>query len=70
MFGISLTEVFVLMILFFIIFIPWLITLIDILKSEFTGNNKIIWLLSVILVPVIGMIIYFVIGRRQKSEMP
>lgn len=63
MFGINLIELLVLVILFFI---PWLIALIDILKSEFTGNNKLIWLLSVILVPVVGVIAYFAIGRRQK----
>jgi len=47
-------------------FIVWLVALVDILRSEFTGNNKIIWLLVVIFVPLIGAILYFLIGRRQK----
>ncbi|MBA4390098.1 MAG: hypothetical protein C0399_04085 [Syntrophus sp. (in: bacteria)] len=51
-----------------VVFIPWLIALIDILKSDFKGNNKIVWLLAVILIPFIGTIAYFVIGRRQKTE--
>jgi len=34
-------------------FIVWLVALVDILRSEFTGNNKIIWLLVVIFVPLI-----------------
>lgn len=49
-------------------FIPWIIALIDILKSDFKGNDKIVWLLSVILIPFIGMIAYFVIGKKQKIK--
>lgn len=49
-------------------FIPWLIALLDVLRSEFTENNKLIWLLAVILVPVVGWLAYFVIGRSQKLQ--
>lgn len=56
------------LIILIVVFIPWLIALIDILKSDFKGNNKIVWLLAVILLPFIGMIAYFFIGRRQKAE--
>lgn len=48
----------------FLIF--WLVALIDILKNEFTGSNKIIWLLAIILVAPIGTILYFIIGKKQK----
>lgn len=44
----------------------WLWALVDILKNEFTGSNKIIWLLLVIAVPLIGVILYYLIGREQK----
>ena len=47
-------------------FIPWLVALIDVLGNEFTENNKLIWLLTVIFVPVVGWLAYFVIGRSQK----
>ncbi len=47
-------------------FALWIWTLIDILRNEFTGSNKLIWLLAVILVPLIGMILYLFIGREQK----
>ena len=43
-----------------------LIALIDILRYEFTGNNKLIWLLVVILVPVVGTILYVIIGQKNK----
>lgn len=47
-------------------FLIWLICLIDVLRNEFTGNNKIIWFLVVFFLPVIGSILYFFIGTDQK----
>ena len=47
-------------------FVFWLWVLIDILKSEFTGLNKIVWLLAVILLPLLGAVLYWFIGREQK----
>jgi len=44
----------------------WIWALVDILKSKFTYSNKIIWLLIVSFVPIIGFILYFLIGRKQK----
>ena len=48
---------------------PWIIAFVDILRSDFKGNNKLIWLLAVILVPLIGLIAYFFIGRKQKINV-
>ena len=67
MFGLGLPELIVL----FVLFVPiglMLIAFVDILRSEFTGSNKIVWLIAVILVPVIGPIAYFFIGRKQKVK--
>jgi type IV secretory pathway TrbL component len=65
MFGIGLPE---LIILFFVLLplILWGWALIDVLKSEFTGNNKIIWLLVVIFIPLIGILAYYFVGTKQK----
>jgi heme/copper-type cytochrome/quinol oxidase subunit 2 len=49
-------------------FVPWLFALIDVLRSEFTENNKLIWLLTVVFVPVVGWLAYFTIGRSQKRR--
>jgi hypothetical protein len=54
------------MVLFLLGFIPFIIAFIDILKNDFEGSNKLIWLLAVIFVPVIGSIAYFVIGKKQR----
>jgi hypothetical protein len=43
-----------------------LLALVDILKNEFTGYNKLIWVIVVILLPLLGSILYFVIGTNQK----
>lgn len=42
------------------------ISLTDILKHDFEGNNKIVWVFVVAVLPVIGSILYFAIGRGQK----
>ena len=50
-------------------FILWLIATIRILTSKFVGYYKIIWLLIVLVVPVIGPIGYFTIGKKQRISV-
>jgi len=45
-----------------------LIALIDILRNEFTQNNKLIWTVVVIFFSLIGAILYFVMGSKQKLK--
>ena len=40
--------------------------LVDILKSTFKGNDKIIWILVILFVPFIGSLLYLFIGKKQK----
>jgi len=54
------------MLLSLALFILVIWTLIDVLRNEFTGNNKIIWLLTIILLPPLGSVLYIFIGREQK----
>jgi len=60
--------VLILGIVFLFGFIPTIIALIDILKSKFEGNNKIVWVLVVLFLNLIGAILYFAIGRNQKIK--
>jgi len=55
----------ILLILFILMLVP-LIALIDILRSNFEQNDKLIWVLVVIFLPLIGSILYFIIGRKKK----
>ena len=44
----------------------WLVTLVDILKNDFTNPiNKVVWILLVIFLPVIGVLLYYVVGKGQ-----
>ncbi len=43
-----------------------IVALVDILKSHFKGNDKIIWVLVVIFFNFFGSIIYFLMGRKQR----
>jgi len=52
-----------------VVAVLWLVALVDILKSEFKdGLTKVIWLILVILLPFLGSILYFFIGRDQKIK--
>lgn len=48
--------------------ILFLIAVIDVLKNSFeTATDKLIWFLVVFLIPIIGPILYFSIGRKQTN---
>ncbi|AXY77729.1 PLDc_N domain-containing protein [Paraflavitalea soli] len=45
----------------------WIWALVDIVQSRFADDStKIIWCLLVILLPFIGTLLYYVIGRQQR----
>ncbi|HSO89427.1 MAG TPA: PLDc N-terminal domain-containing protein [Draconibacterium sp.] len=61
-------EIIVILLIVPVFLIIPIIALVDILKSEFTGNNKLIWVLVILLSWIIGAILYFFIGRNQKIQ--
>jgi len=46
--------------------IATIIALIDISKSKFSGNDKIVWILVVLFTGLLGAIFYFILGKKQK----
>ena len=45
----------------------WVWTLIDAIKGNFKGeNDKIIWILVIVLAGILGSIIYLAVGRKNK----
>ena len=47
--------------------VVWIVAIIEIAQSDFKGeNDKIVWLLIVILVGIIGALIYYAVGRKQR----
>jgi hypothetical protein len=65
----GLMEIFILLIFFIAPFVLCIVALVDILRSTFEGINKIVWVLVVILLPLVGAILYFTIGQKQKSTL-
>ncbi|QXP70273.1 PLDc N-terminal domain-containing protein [Polaribacter sp. R2A056_3_33] len=59
-------QLIIILVVLFLGILPTIIALVDILKSEFKGNNKIVWLLVVLFANFFGAILYFLIGRGQK----
>lgn len=69
--NIGAAEILVLLVLFALPVLLWIWAAIDLLSSTFADNtNKIIWLIAIAFLPVIGAILYLIIGRRQKLKAP
>jgi hypothetical protein len=51
-----------------VILVLTIAALIDVLKHNFSGNDKIVWVIVVILIPIIGAILYFLIGKNQQIK--
>ncbi|CAM3515492.1 MULTISPECIES: PLDc N-terminal domain-containing protein [Arcobacter] len=49
-------------------FVLYIYILIDILRHEFTGYNKIIWIIVIICFPILGALLYLVFGRGQRVK--
>ena len=47
-----------------IIFIIDVVVVIDILKSNKDMEKKVLWIIAVIFLPLLGPILYYVIGRK------
>lgn len=62
-FGLGMIE---LLLIFILLMLPTLIALIDVLRYEFIENQKLIWLIAVLFVPLIGTIAYFIVGRKHR----
>jgi cytochrome bd-type quinol oxidase subunit 2 len=69
---ISFTEIMLLLLFLAVPVALWLWSLIDLLSSEFENSlNKVIWLMAITFLPVLGALLYLLIGRNQKvSSLP
>lgn len=55
------------LVILFIFLLPFL-ALISALMNTFRGNDKIIWILLIIFLPFLGSVLYFLIGRNQRTN--
>ena len=64
--AIASTELTLILFIVLILLILPLICVIDIVKNQFGGNDKLVWVIVVIFLPIIGALLYLLIGRKQK----
>jgi Phospholipase_D-nuclease N-terminal len=50
-----------------LVFVLDVIAIVSILKSSADGATKLLWIVLVILLPFIGMILYFAMGPGRRS---
>lgn len=54
--------------LIILILVIWAV--IDILKSGMDSTKKLLWILAVVIFPVVGLIVYILVGRGGKLNLP
>ena len=42
-----------------------IIAILDVLKSSMDSGKKTLWIILILVLPVIGMVIYFLIGQKK-----
>ncbi|MFA5311150.1 MAG: PLDc N-terminal domain-containing protein [Candidatus Omnitrophota bacterium] len=42
-----------------------IIAIVDIVRSSMPTGSKVLWVVLVLLLPVIGMILYFLLGKKK-----
>lgn len=47
-----------------VIFILDIIAIVDVINSSMDGTKKLIWILAILFLPLLGMLLYFAIGRK------
>lgn len=41
------------------------IAILEVVKSSFTTGKKVLWAALILLLPVIGLVLYYLIGRKK-----
>ena len=53
--------------LWFLVFVLDVIAIVSLLKSSADGATKILWFLLILFLPLIGMILYFLMGPGRRK---
>lgn len=43
-----------------------IIAIVDVLKSSLDATMKLLWVILILVLPVIGMVLYFLIGKKHS----
>ncbi len=52
------------------IFILPIIALVHMLRHDFRGKHRLVWVLIILFLPLFGPILYFIMGKRYRRENP
>ena len=44
-----------------------IIALVDCLKSDAATEKKLLWILLIVILPILGMILYFLLGKKKAA---
>ncbi len=48
--------------------VAWIVALVDIIRSQFRNDtDRLLWIVVVTLAPVLGVLVYLILGRRYKE---
>lgn len=50
-----------------IILILDVVAVLDVVKSSMTGGKKALWIILILILPVLGMILYFLVGKKKTA---
>jgi len=67
-FAIGAPQIILILLILIPLFLLPIIALIDILRNEFTGNNKLIWTIVIIFFNFLGAVLYFIMGSKNKIK--
>ena len=42
-----------------------IVAIVDVVKSSFETGKKILWIILILVIPLVGMALYFLIGKKK-----
>ncbi len=43
-----------------------ILAILQVVKSALTGGKKLLWILVIVFIPVIGLVLYYLLGRKAS----
>ncbi len=44
-----------------------IIAILDVVKTQPTGGKKVLWVLLIVLLPIVGLVLYYLIGKKKTA---
>lgn len=48
-----------------IVFVLDIVAIVDCIQSSMDGTKKLLWILLILVLPVVGMLLYFLLAKRR-----